>query len=106
AEIEEELSALDDEERDMFLEDLGADEPGLNRLIRRSYALLNLGTFFTAGVQEVRAWTFVKGMKAPQAADVIHTDFEKGIIRAETYIYEDDKQYNGEKRTRDVRRMR
>ena len=106
AEIEEELSALDDEERDMFLEDLGASEPGLNRLIRRSYDLLNLGTFFTAGVQEVRAWTFVKGMKAPQAAGVIHTDFERGFIRAETISYEDYDQYNGEKGARDAGRMR
>ena len=106
AEIEEELSALDDEERDMFLEDLGASEPGLNRLIRQSYALLNLGTFFTAGVQEVRAWTFVKGMKAPQAAGVIHTDFERGFIRAETISYEDYDQYNGEKGARDAGRMR
>jgi len=106
AEIEEELSALEDEERDMFLEDLGASEPGLNRLIRKSYELLNLGTFFTAGVQEVRAWTFIKGMKAPQAAGVIHTDFERGFIRAETISYEDYDQYNGEKGARDAGRMR
>lgn len=106
AEIEEELSALEDEERDMFLEDLGAEEPGLNRLIRKSYELLNLGTFFTAGVQEVRAWTFIKGMKAPQAAGVIHTDFERGFIRAETISYEDYDQYNGEKGAREAGRMR
>lgn len=106
AEIEEELSALEDEERDMFLEDLGASEPGLNRLIRKSYELLNLGTFFTAGVQEVRAWTFIKGMKAPQTAGVIHTDFERGFIRAETISYEDYDQYNGEKGARDAGRMR
>lgn len=106
AEIEEELSALEDEERDMFLEDLGVEEPGLNRLIRKSYELLNLGTFFTAGVQEVRAWTFIKGMKAPQAAGVIHTDFERGFIRAETISYEDYDQYNGEKGAREAGRMR
>jgi len=106
AEIEQELSALEDEERDMFLEDLGASEPGLNRLIRKSYELLDLGTFFTAGVQEVRAWTFVKGMKAPQAAGVIHTDFERGFIRAETISYEDYDKYEGEKGAREAGRMR
>lgn len=104
--IEEELSSLDDEERDMFLEDLGATEPGLNRLIRRSYELLNLGTYFTAGVQEVRAWTFIKGMRAPQAAGVIHTDFEKGFIRAETISYEDYIANNGEKGAKEAGRMR
>lgn len=104
--IEEELSSLDDEERDMFLEDLGATEPGLNRLIRRSYELLNLGTYFTAGVQEVRAWTFIKGMRAPQAAGVIHTDFEKGFIRAETISYEDYIENNGEKGAKEAGRMR
>lgn len=106
AEIEEELSALDDDERDIFLEDLGATEPGLHRLIRQSYELLNLGTFFTAGVQEVRAWTFIKGMKAPQAAGVIHTDFERGFIRAETISYEDYDEYDGEKGAREAGRMR
>ena len=104
--IEEELSSLEDEERDMFLEDLGATEPGLNRLIRRSYELLNLGTYFTAGVKEVRAWTFIKGMTAPQAAGVIHTDFERGFIRAETISYEDYDQYNGEKGAKEAGRMR
>jgi hypothetical protein len=106
AEIEEELSALDDDERDIFLEDLGASEPGLHRLIRKSYELLNLGTFFTAGVQEVRAWTFIKGMKAPEAAGVIHTDFERGFIRAETISYEDYDKYEGEKGSRDAGRLR
>jgi len=106
AEIEEELSALDDDERDLFLEDLGASEPGLHRLIRQSYQLLNLGTFFTAGEKEVRAWTFVKGMKAPQAAGVIHTDFEHGFIRAETISYEDYDHYEGEKGARDAGKLR
>ncbi len=106
ASIEEELSALEDDERDMFLEDLGVSEPGLNKLIRKSYELLNLGTFFTAGVQEVRAWTFVNGMKAPQAAGVIHTDFERGFIRAETIAYEDYDQYNGEKGAKEAGKMR
>lgn len=106
AEIEEELSTLDDDERDMFLEELGATEPGLNRLIRKSYELLDLGTFFTAGVQEVRAWTFKKGMKAPQAAGVIHTDFERGFIRAETISYEDFIAYGGEKGAKEAGKMR
>lgn len=104
--IEEELSSLDDDERDIFLEDLGATEPGLHKLIRKSYELLNLGTYFTAGVQEVRAWTFKKGMKAPQAAGVIHTDFERGFIRAETISYEDYDKYNGEKGAKEAGRMR
>lgn len=106
AEIEEELSALEDDERDLFLEDLGVTEPGLNKLIRKSYELLNLGTFFTAGVQEVRAWTFVKGMKAPQTAGVIHTDFERGFIRAETISYEDYDACDGEKGAREAGKMR
>ena len=73
----------------MFLEELGLEEPGVNRLIRQAYSLLNLQTYFTAGVKEVRAWTIEKGMTAPQAAGVIHTDFEKGFIRAEVMKYED-----------------
>lgn len=106
AAIEEEISELDDEERNMFLEDLGVKEPGLNRVIRKSYELLNLGTYFTAGVKEVRAWTFVKGMKAPQAAGIIHSDFERGFIRAETISYEDYDKYDGEKGAREAGRMR
>lgn len=106
AEIEQQLSELDDEERDLFLEDLGAKEPGLNRLIRKSYDLLDLGTFFTAGVKEVRAWTFKKGMTAPQAAGVIHTDFERGFIRAETIAYDDFDQFGGEKGAREAGRLR
>lgn len=93
AAIEEELADLDDDEKMAFLEDLGISEPGLNKLIRATYELLGLGTFFTVGEKEVRAWTFKKGMKAPQAAGVIHTDFEKGFIRAETVSYEDYDQY-------------
>ena len=84
AAIEEELSQLDDADRDAFLHDLGLDEPGLNRVIRAAYKLLGLQTYFTAGVKEVRAWTVKAGSTAPQAAAVIHTDFEKGFIRAET----------------------
>lgn len=106
AEIEEQLSTLDDEDREMFLEDLGVNEPGLNKLIRNSYELLNLGTYFTAGVKEVRAWTFKKGMTAPEAAGVIHTDFERGFIRAETIAYEDFIKYGGEKGAKEVGKMR
>ncbi|MEY9977232.1 redox-regulated ATPase YchF [Lysinibacillus sp. RC79] len=89
AKIEEEISELDDEEKAMFLEELGIKESGLDQLIRTSYDLLGLATYFTAGVQEVRAWTFRKGMKAPQCAGVIHTDFERGFIRAETVAFDD-----------------
>ncbi|PPA68490.1 redox-regulated ATPase YchF [Jeotgalibacillus proteolyticus] len=89
AKIEEEIAELDDEEKAMFLEELGIEESGLDQLIRATYNLLGLATYFTAGVQEVRAWTFRHGMKAPQCAGVIHTDFERGFIRAETVSYED-----------------
>jgi ribosome-binding ATPase len=89
AKVEEEISELDDEEKVMFLEELGIKESGLDQLIRASYDLLGLATYFTAGVQEVRAWTFRKGMKAPQCAGIIHTDFERGFIRAETVSYDD-----------------
>ena len=106
AAIEEELAELDDEEKEMFLKDLGITEPGLNKLIRSAYELLGLGTFFTAGVQEVRAWTFKKGMKAPQAAGVIHTDFERGFIRAETISYEDYDQTGSEKAAREAGKLR
>ncbi|RST57069.1 redox-regulated ATPase YchF [Siminovitchia terrae] len=89
ARIEEEIAVLDDDEKAMFLEELGIEESGLDQLIRAAYHLLGLATYFTAGEQEVRAWTFKKGMKAPQCAGIIHTDFEKGFIRAETVSYED-----------------
>lgn len=89
AAIESELSELDDEERDEFLQELGLEEPGLNRVIRAGYALLSLHTYFTAGVKEVRAWTVAVGATAPQSAAVIHTDFEKGFIRAEVIAYVD-----------------
>jgi GTP-binding protein YchF len=87
--MEAEIAQLPVEERKDFLDSLGASEPGLNRLIREAYSLLGLATYFTAGEKEVRAWTIKKGMKAPQAAGVIHTDFEKGFIRAEAYHCED-----------------
>lgn len=94
--LEAEISELDDEERDEFLEDLGMEEPGLNRVIRAGYDLLNLHTYFTAGVKEVRAWTIPVGATAPQAAGKIHTDFEKGFIRAEIVGYDDYIENNGE----------
>ncbi|MFT4179058.1 MAG: redox-regulated ATPase YchF [Thermomonas sp.] len=106
AAIEEELSQLDDADRDDFLKDLGLDEPGLNRLVRAAYTLLGLQTYFTAGVKEVRAWTVRAGATAPQAAAVIHTDFEKGFIRAETIGYDDFIKYRGEAGARDAGRLR
>ena len=106
AAIEEELSQLDDADRDDFLASMGLDEPGLNRVIRAAYALLGLQTYFTAGVKEVRAWTVRGGSTAPQAAAVIHTDFEKGFIRAETIGYEDFIRYRGEAGARDAGRLR
>ncbi|MBQ4854326.1 redox-regulated ATPase YchF [Rhodanobacter sp. B2A1Ga4] len=96
AAIEEELAQLDEADRDEFLKDMGLDEPGLNRVIRAGYKLLDLQTYFTAGVKEVRAWQLRRGSSAPQAAGVIHSDFEKGFIRAETIGYDDFIQYKGE----------
>ncbi|WP_048718132.1 redox-regulated ATPase YchF [Bacillus sp. 522_BSPC] len=89
AKIEEEIAELEGEEKEMFLQELGIEESGLDQLIRAAYHLLGLATYFTAGVQEVRAWTFVQGMKAPQCAGIIHSDFERGFIRAETVSYDD-----------------
>jgi hypothetical protein len=89
AKIEQELQSLDEEDRLMFMEELGMNESGLDRLIRVSYETLGLRTFLTAGEKEVRAWTFKEGMKAPQCAGIIHSDFEKGFIRAETIHYDD-----------------
>ncbi len=106
AAIEEELSQLDDADRDTFLADLGLEEPGLNRVIRAAYKLLGLQTYFTAGVKEVRAWTVRAGATAPQAAAVIHTDFERGFIRAETIGYGDFIKYKGEAGARDAGRLR
>jgi len=97
AKIEADITELETyDERQMFLEELGLEEPGVNRLIRQAYHLLNLQTYFTAGVKEVRAWTIRKGMTAPQAAGVIHSDFEKGFIRAEVMKYNDYIQYGSE----------
>lgn len=106
AKIEAELSELEDEEKAMFLSDLGVEESGLDQLVRTSYDLLGLETFFTAGPKEVRAWTFKKGMKAPACAGVIHTDFEKGFIRAETIAYDDFVQYGGESGAKEQGKMR
>lgn len=93
ARAEEEIAELDEEDKEEFLEALGIEESGLDQLIRAAYDLLGLATYFTAGEQEVRAWTFKKGMKAPQAAGIIHTDFERGFIRAETVSFDDLNHY-------------
>lgn len=106
AKIEEEIAVLEDEDREMFLEDLGIEEPGLDRLIRTTYDLLGLATYFTAGVQEVRAWTFIKGMTAPQCAGIIHTDFERGFIRAEVTSYDDYVAFDGENGAKEAGKQR
>ena len=100
--IESELAELSAEDKAAFLQDLGMEEPGLNRVIRAGYALLGLQTYFTAGEKEVRAWTFHKGWKAPQAAGVIHSDFEKGFIRAEVFHYDDLIKYKSESAIKDA----
>ncbi len=106
AKIESELAGLDVEERDAFLADLGLEETGLNRLIRAGYKLLRLVTYFTVGPKEARAWTIERGTKAPQAAGVIHTDFEKGFIRAETIAYDDYVALSGETGAKEAGKMR
>ncbi|MAI08418.1 MAG: redox-regulated ATPase YchF [Magnetococcales bacterium] len=106
AAIEAEVSTLDPEEKGMFLEEMGLTEPGLNRVIRAGYKLLGLITYFTAGVKEVRAWTVREGSTAPQAAGVIHTDFEKGFIRAETVAYNDYVSLGGESGAKDAGKLR
>ena len=106
AQIEAEIAELDSkEEREMFLEEMGLTEPGVNKLIRHAYALLNLITYFTAGEKEVRAWTIEKGWKAPQAAGVIHTDFEKGFIRAEVIRYDDYVTLGSEAKVKEAGKM-
>ena len=104
--LESEIAELDDAEKLEFLQDLGMEEPGLDRVIRAGYALLGLQTYFTAGVKEVRAWTIKQGATAPQAAGVIHTDFEKGFIRAEVIAYADFIQYKGEQGAKDAGKWR
>ena len=106
AKIEAELAQLDKEEQAEYLSDLGLEEAGLNRLIRAGYTLLNLITYFTAGPKEARAWTIADGTKAPQAAGVIHTDFEKGFIRAQTIAYEDYIEFSGEVGAKDSGKSR
>jgi len=106
AAIEAEIALLDEDERKEFLDDLGQDEPGLNRVVRAGYELLDLATYFTAGVKEVRAWTIPVGASAPQAAGVIHSDFEKGFIRAEVISYEDFVNYKGEQGAKDAGKWR
>jgi ribosome-binding ATPase YchF (GTP1/OBG family) len=104
---EADINELDSyEERQMFLEDIGLDEPGAAKLIRSAYDLLDLQTYFTAGQKEVRAWTIHKGATAPQAAGVIHTDFEKGFIRAEVISYADYDQYESETKVKEAGKMR
>ena len=106
AKIEAELAGLDPEEKQMFMEELGIKESGLDRLIKEAYALLGLCTFFTVGVQEVRAWTFKKGMLAPEMAGVIHSDFQRGFIKAETYSYDDLIKYGSEQALKDAGKIR
>ena len=106
AKLESEIIELADEERLELLQDLGMEEPGLDRVIRAGYELLNLQTYFTAGVKEVRAWTVKVGATAPEAAAVIHTDFQKGFIRAEIISYDDFIAYNGEQGAKDAGRWR
>jgi hypothetical protein len=106
AAIEEEISQLDHSEADMFLNEMGLEQPGLNRLIEAGYELLELQTYFTCGPMETRAWTIPKGVSAPQAAGVIHGDFEKGFIRAETISYDDFIELGGENAARDAGKLR
>jgi GTP-binding protein YchF len=106
AAFEAEIAQLDEADRGEFLAEIGMDEPGLNRVIRAAYRLLNLSTYFTAGVKEVRAWTIPNGATAPQSAGVIHTDFERGFIRAEVIAYQDYVQYRGEQGAKDAGKWR
>jgi hypothetical protein len=106
AAIEAELVSLEAADRNEFLKDLGLDEPGLNRVIRAGYHLLGLQSYFTAGVKEVRAWTILQGTTAPGAAGVIHTDFERGFIRAEVIAYDDFIACGGEAKAKEVGKLR
>jgi hypothetical protein len=106
AAIEAELGEMEDEDRAAFLADMGMEEPGLNRLIRAGFKLLGLQTYFTAGVKEVRAWTVHVGATAPQAAGVIHTDFERGFIRAQTIAFDDFIAFKGEAGAKEAGKMR
>jgi ribosome-binding ATPase len=106
AKMEAEMADMGDDDRQMFLSEIGQDEPGLNRLIRAAFKLLGLQTYFTAGVKEVRAWTVAVGATGPQAAGVIHTDFEKGYIRAQTIAFDDYIKFVGEQGAKDAGKMR
>lgn len=106
AKIESELVGLDKEDKDLFMQDLGIEESGLDKLIKEAYALLGLNTFFTVGPDEVRAWTFKKGMLAPEMAGIIHTDFQRGFIKAETYSYDDLIEYGSEHALREAGKIR
>lgn len=106
AKIEEELSGFEEEEKLAYLKELNIEESGLDKLIKASYSLLGLQTFFTAGPKEVRAWTFKRGMKAPQCAGIIHSDFEKGFIRAEVISFSDMEKYKGEKECKEAGKLR
>ena len=106
AKMEEDLSQLEEDEREMLLEDVGLEESGLDVLIKKAYSMLGLQTFFTEGEKECRAWTFKKGMKAPQCAGVIHTDFEKGFIKAEVMSYDDFIKYGSQAKVRDAGKLR
>jgi GTP-binding protein YchF len=106
AKMEAEMADMSDEDKQMFLSEIGQEEPGLNRLIRAAFRLLGLQTYFTAGVKEVRAWTVAVGATGPQAAGVIHTDFERGYIRAQTIAFEDFIAFKGEQGAKDAGKMR
>jgi hypothetical protein len=106
AKVESELSELNEEDTKKFLADLGIKESGLDSLIKATYSLLGLATYFTAGSDEVKAWTFKKGMKAPECAGIIHSDFERGFIRAEVMSFEDLKKYGSEKAVKEAGKMR
>mgnify|MGYP000421489973 FL=1 len=106
AKIESDISDLEDDEKEIFLSEMGLNEPGLNRVIQSTYKLLGLQTYFTAGIKEVRAWTVKIGATAPEAAGVIHTDFEKGFIRAEVISYDDYIEFNGEQKSKESGKMR
>jgi GTP-binding protein YchF len=106
AKMESEMAEMSDEDKQMFLAEIGQQEPGLNRLIRAAFKLLGLQTYFTAGEKEVRAWTVRIGATAPQAAGVIHTDFERGFIRAQTIAFDDYLKFKGEQGAKDAGKMR
>ena len=106
AQVEADLASLDDEEKKMFLEELGVEYSGLEKLTRATYSLLGLETYFTAGTDELKAWTFTKGMKAPACAGIIHSDFERGFIKAEVYTYEDIMEHKSEVKVKENGKLR